>query len=1455
MASRLSQEEENYVRMSLLLTGISPRAARALFDHEFAPSCLDSSLKKEYNKLKDLQKKRVINQSQWNLLFPRFPDVPDSKTFDVTLIITLLRNLTDLTPPHGGFDHLPSDNETTPTSDLARIKYYRNDLAHRDEGKVDSTTFTTAWDNITNAISRLGGQPMKQECDNLKVKILDQTNQEIMLDIKRSNSEIMELKMSVESLKKANEDMKIEVKKLKTSQEDTVPWNIRAQISQILVEWKDNDQMFITTEATKHVLKCIKEKSCVTITASSGVGKTAILRHVALQMAKEGYDLLLVTDPGDIVKFYNPNQKTLFVIDDLCGNYSLNQTDIKVWEPVMERIKKILSNTHAKIIAACRLQVYQDDKFESLSVFKSCVCNLLSDNMCLSKAEKESLAEVYLKTKAPEIIDYYDLYDCFPLLCKLYHENPALNITDFFQNPFTVYEAETDKLQKKGFSSKYCALALCVMFNNKLKEEILTDEVNEETRTIIENTCEACRLDRGTSRLTLQDELNSLTHTFLKKEQNIYKTIHDKIFDFLVFYFGQKIIHCLIKNAHRGLIKERFLLEKQNNVDQFITIVPPRYHEMYIQRMIDDWSKGEVNDVFCNLNMKIPQFRKKILCFLNELDVSYQRQLVHTCDVGNNDTVLLWLCAKGDIPMIYWCINHGVDVNQCRNDKTEPLMDGWSPVMIACRQGHTEIVRMLIDTGADYNKCNNYGWSPVTFACGKGHTEIVRMLLDIGTDYNKCDSEGCSPVMIACRYGRTEIVRMLLDIGADYNKCDNEGWSPVMSACRHGHTEIVRMLLDIGADYDKCDDNGWSPVMYACREGHTEIVRMLLDIGADYNKCDNDKGWSPVKNACSEGHTEIVRMLLDIGADYDKCDNNGCSPVMYACREGHTEIVRMLIDKGADYNKCDNNGWSPVMYACREGHTEIVRMLLDKGADYNNCNNGGWSPVKHACNNGHTEIVRMLLDIGADYNKCDNDKGWSPVKNACSEGHTEIVRMLLDIGADYDKCDNEGWSPVKSACSKGHTEIVRMLLDIGADFNKCNNNGWSPIKSACNEGHTEIVKMLLDIGADYNKCDNDGWSPVKNACNEGHTEIVRILLDIGADYNNCDNDGWSPVKSACSKGQTEIVRMLLDIGADCNKCDNNGWSPVMHACTERRTEIVRMLLDIGADYNKCDNNGCSPVMYTCCKGHSEIVRMLLDIGADYNKCDNDGCSPVMCACSEGYGEIVRMLLDKGADYNKCNNGGCSPIMYACDKGHTEIVRMLLDIGADYNNCNMEGKSTVIIASEGGYSDIVNVINEHSRNKTELNDDDLDVVLGETIQECPLCGENMLKHMLIAKGIRVQRWRLRDSIQRLDSSGAQKGNREDYTDEVYNVMGANHLWHIDTYHKLVRWRLLIIGGVDGFSRMTMFLKCCDNNMSQTVLNCFCQVSPTGVPLRVRSTRDWKTCQLQTLCSVKVVMEVC
>ncbi|CAG2253288.1 unnamed protein product [Mytilus edulis] len=215
MAS-LSEEEENYVRLALLLKGVTPRAVRTYFDREFPPTSLPSTLSTSHNTLLDLKIKRIINQAQWNLLIPR-NGVPDSKTFDVTLMICLIRNLTSINPPINGFDSLPLPGEITPGSDLARIKCYRNKLAHHDSNTIDTTYFNTAWREISEAVSRLGGQTMYQECQDLKVKILDQSNQEIMLEIKQSVEEMKELKLTVDNLGMEHSRVTENLRELQTS--------------------------------------------------------------------------------------------------------------------------------------------------------------------------------------------------------------------------------------------------------------------------------------------------------------------------------------------------------------------------------------------------------------------------------------------------------------------------------------------------------------------------------------------------------------------------------------------------------------------------------------------------------------------------------------------------------------------------------------------------------------------------------------------------------------------------------------------------------------------------------------------------------------------------------------------------------------------------------------------------------------------------------------------------------------------------------------------------------------------------------------------------------------------------------------------------------------------------------------------------------------------------------------
>ena len=65
-------------------------------------------------------------------------------------MICLIRNLTTISPPPNGYDQRPQNTETSPGADLARIKYYRNYLAHHDSDEIDSTYFNTAWTDISD---------------------------------------------------------------------------------------------------------------------------------------------------------------------------------------------------------------------------------------------------------------------------------------------------------------------------------------------------------------------------------------------------------------------------------------------------------------------------------------------------------------------------------------------------------------------------------------------------------------------------------------------------------------------------------------------------------------------------------------------------------------------------------------------------------------------------------------------------------------------------------------------------------------------------------------------------------------------------------------------------------------------------------------------------------------------------------------------------------------------------------------------------------------------------------------------------------------------------------------------------------------------------------------------------------------------------------------------------------
>ncbi|KAM4521402.1 uncharacterized protein V3H82_002518 [Fundulus diaphanus] len=135
-----------------------------------------------------------------------------------------------------------------------------------------------------------------------------------------------------------------------------------------------------------------------------------------------------------------------------------------------------------------------------------------------------------------------------------------------------------------------------------------------------------------------------------------------------------------------------------------------------------------------------------------------------------------------------------------------------------------------------------------------------------------------------------------------------------------------------------------------------------------------------------------------------------------------------------------------------------------------------------------------------------------------------------------------------------------------------------------------------------------------------------------------------------------------------------------------------------------------------------------------------------------------------------------------------------------------------------------------------SDSELDQLICDIKKDMLHAGYRLVKGALQARGFRVQWERVRASMHRIDTVGilCRMTQLGCVVRRTYSVPAPKSLMHIDTNHKLVRYNIVIFGGIDGFSRKIMYLCAANNNLSSTALALFQQsVDTFGFPLRVRA----------------------
>ncbi|KAF5346315.1 hypothetical protein D9758_011486 [Tetrapyrgos nigripes] len=359
------------------------------------------------------------------------------------------------------------------------------------------------------------------------------------------------------------------------------------------------------------------------------------------------------------------------------------------------------------------------------------------------------------------------------------------------------------------------------------------------------------------------------------------------------------------------------------------------------------------------------------------------------------------------------------------------------PLYYACYTGlKSVVVYMLEHDDVDiYGKMNNLGGiygNALQAASYEGHLEIVKLLLEKGADVNTLGGFCGNALQAASYKGHSEIVKVLLERRADVNAKGGSSGNALQAASISGHTEVVRILLENGADINAQQEYYGNALQAASQYGHLEIVISLIEKGADVTAKAGGYYGSALAAASSSGYLQVVKILLEKGADVNVQGGWYGNALQAASSRGHMNIVEVLIENRADVNAEGGHYKSALIAASFEGYTKVVRALLERGADVSVCGILLGDVLQAASNQGHLELVRVLLENGADLNAQGGLSG-SALQTASYQGHLEVVQVLIAKGADVNASQQRYVNPLQAARSRGHSDIVAALLEAGAN--------------------------------------------------------------------------------------------------------------------------------------------------------------------------------------------------------------------------------------------------------------------------------------------------------------------------------------------------------------------------------------------------------------------------------------
>ncbi|CAH2278111.1 ankyrin repeat domain-containing 26-like isoform X4 [Pelobates cultripes] len=185
-----------------------------------------------------------------------------------------------------------------------------------------------------------------------------------------------------------------------------------------------------------------------------------------------------------------------------------------------------------------------------------------------------------------------------------------------------------------------------------------------------------------------------------------------------------------------------------------------------------------------------------------------------------------------------------------------------TPLHLACANGQSDAVTLLVESNAKVNLCDTDNRSPLMKAIQCQQESCASILLGHNADPNVVDNNGNAALHFAARIPSISIASQLLEHGADINAPTKEGCTPLMLAVIENNEEMVEFLIKEGANVNSKDVNERTPLMFAASNGHNELVKILLHNDADISTQD-EKGWTADDHAVMNGHHACSHLIIE----------------------------------------------------------------------------------------------------------------------------------------------------------------------------------------------------------------------------------------------------------------------------------------------------------------------------------------------------------------------------------------------------------------------------------------------------------------------------------------------------------------------------------------------------------------------------------------------------------------